>query len=39
MERVMHSYIFFMHNDAADEENDWEPYLTKLKVSGFFRGR
>ena len=34
----MPSYIFFMHDDAADEGNDWEPYLTKLKASGSFEG-
>jgi hypothetical protein len=34
----MPSYIFFMHDDVLDEGNDWGPYLTKLKASGFFEG-
>ena len=34
----MPSYIFFMHDDAHDEENDWEPYITKLKTDGSFEG-
>jgi hypothetical protein len=39
----MNDYIFFMHNDArdiADDENDqnWEPYLAKLRASGNFSG-
>jgi len=38
MERVMPSYIFFMHDDAVDEGNDGEPDLTKLKASGSFEG-
>jgi hypothetical protein len=31
-------YIFFMHDDARDGENDWEPYLAKLKATGSFEG-
>jgi len=35
----MPDYIFFMHDDARDaEENDWEPYVTKLKANGSFVG-
>jgi hypothetical protein len=37
-EHAMPSYIFFMHDDAPDEGNAWEPYLTKLKASGSFEG-
>src|SRR5215510_5549276 len=31
-------YIFFMHDDASDGENYWEPYLAKLKNGGSFEG-
>jgi len=34
----MPDYIFFMHDDTRDDEDNWEPYLTKLKASGFFEG-
>jgi len=34
----MPGYIFFMHDDARDSEDNWEPYLTKLKASGCFGG-
>ena len=34
----MADYIFFMHDDAPDGANDWEPYLTKLKANGSFEG-
>jgi hypothetical protein len=34
----MPDYMFFMHDDARDGENDWEPYLTKLKANGSFEG-
>ena len=39
----MNSYIFFMHNDAPETEEDaigrdWEPYLAKLQASGHFSG-
>ena len=34
----MPDYIFFMHDDARDGEDNWEPYLTKLKASGSFGG-
>ena len=27
-----------MHDDARDGKNDWEPYLAKLKATGFFEG-
>ena|SRR6476620_2434684 len=31
-------FIFFMHDDATNGENDWEPYLATLKNRGFFGG-
>lgn len=34
----MPDYMFFMHDDARDGKNDWEPYLTKLKANGSFEG-
>jgi len=34
----MPDYIFFMHDDARDGEDNWEPYLTQLKASGSFEG-
>ena len=34
----MANYILFMHDDARDGENDWGPYLTKLKTNGSFEG-
>ena len=34
----MPNYIFFMHDDAPDDGDDWKPYLTKLKASGSFEG-
>jgi hypothetical protein len=34
----MPDYIFFMHDDARDDESDWGPYLEKLKRSGAFEG-
>ena len=34
----MPDYIFFMHDDARGGENDWGPYLAKLKHSGRFEG-
>ncbi|MGB8562921.1 MAG: hypothetical protein WCD83_05830 [Pseudolabrys sp.] len=34
----MPDYMFFMHDDVRDGENDWEPYLTKLKANGSFEG-
>ena len=37
-ERDISSYIFFMHDDASDEDIDWDPYLTKLKAGGCFEG-
>jgi hypothetical protein len=27
-----------MHDDARGDENDWEPYLAKLKKRGSFEG-
>jgi len=27
-----------MHDDAADDETDWQPYLRKLQQSGCFEG-
>jgi hypothetical protein len=32
----MRDFIFFMHDDATNGENDWEPYLATLKNRGFF---
>jgi hypothetical protein len=34
----MPEYIFLMHDDADDEQRDWEPYLRKLKQDGRFGG-
>jgi hypothetical protein len=34
----MPDYMFFMHDDVRDGENDWEPYLTKLKAKRSFEG-
>jgi hypothetical protein len=34
----MPDYIFFMHDDAHNGENDWEPYLATLKKCGSFEG-
>lgn len=34
----MPDFIFFMHDDAQGEENDWEPYLARLKAGGSFEG-
>lgn len=34
----MPDYIFLMHDDARGSENDWGPYLAKLKQSGSFEG-
>ena len=34
----MPDFIFFMHDDAQGEENDWEPYLARLKA-GALPGR
>jgi hypothetical protein len=39
----MTEYILLMHNDAKTEvidtdEDDWVPYLQKLKDGGYFRG-
>lgn len=31
-------YIFLMHDDGRDDENDWAPYLAKLKNRGSFEG-
>jgi hypothetical protein len=33
----MSDYIFFMHDDARDGANDWEPYLTRLKARALSR--
>jgi hypothetical protein len=34
----MTEYIFLMHDDATADEEGWEPYLGKLRQSGFFQG-
>ncbi len=34
----MPDYLFLMHDDAPGDENDWGPYLAKLKQSGRFEG-
>jgi hypothetical protein len=34
----MADYIFLMHDDAAAEEDGWEPYLKRLQQGGFFQG-
>ena len=34
----MAEYIFLMHDDADDDQADWEPYLRKLKQNGSFQG-
>jgi hypothetical protein len=31
-------YIFLMHDDASDGDDDWGPYLKTLKDSGHFEG-
>jgi hypothetical protein len=39
---VMNDYIFFMHNDAEDEEHnrddEWAAYFAKLEQAGAFQG-
>jgi hypothetical protein len=39
-EASMTEYIFLMHGDEVSEvhDDDWEPYLQKLKDGGCFRG-
>jgi len=34
----MPEYIFLMHDDASGIDDDWEPYLSKLKSDGAFEG-
>lgn len=39
----MRDYIFLMHNDSAQSENEpsadlWGPYIEALKASGSFQG-
>jgi hypothetical protein len=34
----MTEYIFLMHDDSTADEEGWEPYLGKLRQSGFFQG-
>jgi hypothetical protein len=34
----MTEYIFLMHDDATGDEDDWQPYLDKLKQAGVFDG-
>jgi hypothetical protein len=31
-------YILLMHDDAAAEEDAWDPYLERLQQGGFFQG-
>src|SRR5262245_26213947 len=37
-EVTMAEYIFLMHDDAVDSDEDWEPYLQRLRQSGCFEG-
>jgi len=34
----MVDYIFLMHDDATAGDEDWEPYLRKLRQAGVFQG-
>jgi len=34
----MPQYIFLMHEDSAQEEQAWEPYLAALQERGLFQG-
>jgi len=34
----MPDYIFLMHNDAATDDQGWEPYLSRLRQAGVFQG-
>jgi hypothetical protein len=34
----MPNYILFMHDDARNGGDSWEPYLAKLKAIGSFEG-
>jgi hypothetical protein len=34
----MPEYIFLMHDDAAEDDSSWEPYLDRLKTAGAFEG-
>jgi hypothetical protein len=37
-ETDMAEYILLMHNDALDDEKAWEPYIQRLKQTGYFEG-
>lgn len=34
----MPEYMFLMHDDASDNANDWQPYLSRLQGDGHFEG-
>lgn len=34
----MTDYIFLMHDDSANNDEDWGPYLGKLQQGGVFQG-
>ena len=34
----MPEFILLMHDDSAGGEEDWEPYLTRLRQEGCFDG-
>jgi hypothetical protein len=34
----MTDYIFLMHDDSANNDEDWGPYLRKLQQGGVFQG-
>ena len=34
----MADYILLMHDDAAGDDMDWEPYLRRLRQDGIFQG-
>ena len=34
----MPDYMLLMHDDAADDEQAWEPYIRQLKQRGVFQG-
>ena len=34
----MPEFMLLMHDDASDNEPDWQPYLSKLAGTGHFEG-
>jgi len=34
----MPEYLLFMHDDAVDDPNAWEPYIGRLQRDGVFEG-